>query len=148
VTSTAPPHIVVICGSTRFTREMKEIDRELTWLGNAVFAPTRCNLKQDDPLWADPADKAAGIARLDALHRDLIRIANEVLVVNPGGYIGDSTRGEIAYALSLGKTVRYTHPQIDPGLITCTRCGDTDGPFAGAPQQPLCEACCRPAGAA
>jgi hypothetical protein len=121
VTSTAPPHIVVICGSTRFTREMKEIDRELTWLGHAVFAPTRCNLKQDDPLWADPADKAAGIARLDALHRDLIRIANEVLVVNPGGYIGESTTREIAYARELGKPIRFTHPQVDPAIAGASR---------------------------
>jgi hypothetical protein len=35
-----------------------------------------------------------------------------VLVV--GGYIGDSTRAEIAYARSLGKPVRFTHPDVDP----------------------------------
>ncbi|MCX4786513.1 hypothetical protein OG369_10045 [Streptomyces sp. NBC_01221] len=27
------------------------------------------------------------------------------------------------------------------GCIQCTRCGDTDGPFGGAPRQPLCEPC-------
>ncbi|MEV5899421.1 hypothetical protein [Streptomyces sp. NPDC052127] len=31
----------------------------------------------------------------------------------PGGYIGDSTRREIAYAHSLGKPIRYTHPTPD-----------------------------------
>ncbi|MEV6737936.1 hypothetical protein AB0N14_13775 [Streptomyces sp. NPDC051104] len=25
--------------------------------------------------------------------------------------------------------------------IRCIRCGDTDGPFVGAPKQPLCEPC-------
>lgn len=29
------------------------------------------------------------------------------------------------------------------GLV-CIRCGDEDGPFVGAPRQPLCEACNRP----
>ncbi|MEE1768325.1 hypothetical protein PUR34_09120, partial [Streptomyces sp. JV185] len=50
--------------------------------------------------------------RLDDLHRAKIRLADEVLVV--GDYIGDSTRAEIAYARSLGKPVRFTHPEVDP----------------------------------
>jgi hypothetical protein len=32
----------------------------------------------------------------------------------PGCSIGDSTRAEIAYARSLGKPVRFTHPEVDP----------------------------------
>ncbi|MEU2924150.1 hypothetical protein ABZ636_03685 [Streptomyces sp. NPDC007251] len=28
--------------------------------------------------------------------------------------------------------------------LTCIRCGDEDGPFVGAPRQPLCEPCARP----
>ncbi|MET7853107.1 hypothetical protein ABZT48_33855 [Streptomyces avermitilis] len=47
---------------------------------------------------------------LDGLHRRKIDLADDVLVVNPGGYIGDSTRSEIDYARALGKPVRYTHP--------------------------------------
>ena len=31
-----------------------------------------------------------------------------------GDYIGDSTRAEITYARSLGKPVRFTHPEVDP----------------------------------
>ncbi|MET8504980.1 hypothetical protein ABZV60_10050 [Streptomyces sp. NPDC004787] len=40
-------------------------------------------------------------------------IANSGALV--GGYVGDSTRAEIAYARSLGKPVRFTHPEVDPG---------------------------------
>ncbi|MFD5516329.1 hypothetical protein [Streptomyces sp. NPDC127066] len=47
--------------------------------------------------------------QLDYLHHRKIDLADEILVVNPGGYIGESTRREIAYARSLGKTIRYTH---------------------------------------
>lgn len=34
-------------------------------------------------------------------------MADEILVVNVGGYIGHSTRREIAYARRLGKRVRW-----------------------------------------
>ncbi|MFD6186124.1 hypothetical protein [Streptomyces goshikiensis] len=41
-----------------------------------------------------------------------VRVPDRSVIANsgafPGGYIGDSTRSEIAYALSLGLPVRYT----------------------------------------
>jgi hypothetical protein len=63
-----------------------------------------------DPLTDD--DKR----RLDELHLRKIDMADSVLVVNPGGYIGDSTRREIEYATRTGKPVGYTHnDQISGG---------------------------------
>jgi hypothetical protein len=47
------------------------------------------------------------VARLKAVHREKIRMADEILVVDVDGYVGDSTRQEIEFALSLGKAVRY-----------------------------------------
>ncbi len=44
---------------------------------------------------------------LDELHLRKIDLADEVLVLNRDGYVGDSTRREIAYARSLGKTLRW-----------------------------------------
>jgi hypothetical protein len=44
---------------------------------------------------------------LDALHFRKIDLADRVLVVNPGGYIGESTRREIEYARRVGKPVEY-----------------------------------------
>lgn len=41
------------------------------------------------------------------MHRQKIRMADEVYVVDPGGYLGESTRREIAVAESLGTPVRY-----------------------------------------
>ncbi|RXS84191.1 hypothetical protein EST92_11575 [Streptomyces sp. TM32] len=106
------PTVVTICGSTRFMAEMADADRELTWAGRIVIKPG-CNMKEKHPLWADPAEAEAGKQRLDDLHRAKIRLADEVLVV--GDYIGDSTRAEIAYARELGRPVRFTHPDVDPG---------------------------------
>ncbi|MFG3044918.1 hypothetical protein ACGFZR_08335 [Streptomyces sp. NPDC048241] len=105
------PRIVVICGSTRFMAEMTEADMRETSAGNIVVKPG-CDLKSPHELWADPADAEALKVRLDDLHRAKIRLADEVLVV--GDYIGDSTRAEIAYARSLGKPLRFTHPEVDP----------------------------------
>ncbi len=41
------------------------------------------------------------------MHLQKIRMADEVYIVDPGGYVGESTRREIAYATSLGTPVRY-----------------------------------------
>jgi hypothetical protein len=49
-------------------------------------------------------------AGLDALHLRKIDLADRVLVVNPGGYIGESTNREIAYARAGGKPVSFTDP--------------------------------------
>jgi cell division protein FtsB len=50
-----------------------------------------------------PAQKLA----LDELHKRKIDLADEVLVLNVGGYVGESTRSEIAYAKRTGKPVRW-----------------------------------------
>jgi ATP-dependent Lon protease len=44
---------------------------------------------------------------LDSLHFRKIKLADEVIIVTQGKYIGSSTRREIAHAESLGKVVRY-----------------------------------------
>ncbi|MEV7466173.1 hypothetical protein AB0O20_06610 [Streptomyces kronopolitis] len=106
------PKIVAICGSTRFMAEMQEANLLETADGNIVVAPG-CNMKKQHHRWANPDEAEALKARLDDLHRAKIRLADEVLIV--GNYIGDSTRAEIAYARSLGKPVRFTHPEVDPG---------------------------------
>jgi hypothetical protein len=47
---------------------------------------------------------------LGVLHLRKIDLAHRVLVVNPGGYIGESTRREIAYAHATGKPISFTDP--------------------------------------
>ncbi|MEE1823768.1 hypothetical protein PUR61_16445 [Streptomyces sp. BE20] len=106
------PRIVAICGSTRFMAEMVEADVRETEAGRIVVKPG-CDLKSPHVLWSDPVEAEALKVRLDELHRSKILLADEVLVV--GDYIGDSTRSEIAYARALGRPVRFTHPEVDPG---------------------------------
>ncbi|MFK0244490.1 hypothetical protein ACIQUM_07315 [Amycolatopsis azurea] len=105
------PRIVVICGSIRFMAEMAEADQRETVAGRMVLKPG-FDPKSSHALWSDPVEAEALKVRLGELHRSKIVLADEVLVV--GDYIGDSTRAEIAAARSLGKPVRFTHPDVDP----------------------------------
>lgn len=101
------PRVVCLCGSTRFWAELAEANLRETAAGRIVLAPG-VDMKTPHKLWADGQDAEELKVRLDELHRAKLRMADEVLVVNPGGYVGDSTRAEVSYALSLGLPVRYT----------------------------------------
>ena len=107
--------IVVICGSTRFRDEIAAATRGLTLAGHIVLAPGVFG-HAGDPV-TDEQKQA-----LDALHLAKIDLAGWVYVVNPGGYVGESTRREIAYATGLGKDVHYSHHDA-------ARCG-VDGEVA------------------
>lgn len=97
------PEIVCICGSIRFAEEMREANRDLSFAGTIVLSPGEAG---DMNRLISDEQKAV----LDRLHLDKIDLADRVLVVNPGGYIGESTRREIAYAHASGKSVSFTHP--------------------------------------
>ena len=47
---------------------------------------------------------------LDDMHKRKIDMADEVFIINVGGYIGSSTQSEIEYAMKAGKQVRYLEP--------------------------------------
>ena len=94
------PEIVCICGSARFVDEMRAANRELTLTGVIVVAPSE----------ADGLITTEQKTALDALHLRKIDLADRVLVVNPGGYIGESVSREIAYARATGKPVSFTEP--------------------------------------
>lgn len=103
------PEIVVLCGSTRFYDEFQAANYELTMAGRIVltvgFYPhAAAQGGHGEGVGHDSAQKAA----LDELHRRKIDLADRVLVLNIGGYIGESTRSEIAYAEQIGKPVDYT----------------------------------------
>ncbi|MFF1713991.1 hypothetical protein [Streptomyces sp. NPDC058268] len=94
------PEVVCICGSTRFVDEMRAVNSDLTFAGVIVVAPGEV-----DGLITDEQKTALGV-----LHLRKIDLADRVLVVNPGGYIGESTSREIAYARATGKPISFTYP--------------------------------------
>lgn len=50
---------------------------------------------------------------LDELHKRKIDLSDEVLILNVGGYIGDSTRSEMVYAIENHKPVFFLE-EVNP----------------------------------
>jgi hypothetical protein len=101
------PHVVCISGSMRFEDEMHLAAVEESLAGHIVVMP-HVNMKRPLPVTLHALATSDTVkSALDVLHFDKIRLADEVLVVARDGYVGDSTRAEIAYAESIGKPVRY-----------------------------------------
>lgn len=103
-----PPPIVVLCGSTRFYDEFQQANYDLTMMGHIVlsvgFYPhAKAKHGHGEGVGHDSVEKVM----LDELHKRKIDLADYVYVINPGGYIGDSTASEIEYALALGKRIVY-----------------------------------------
>lgn len=93
--------VVCLCGSTRFEAAFVKACREETLQGKIVLSVGLFGHKEG-------IDMEGEVKRmLDELHFDKIAIADEILVLNVGGYIGSSTRNEIAFAAKLGKRIRY-----------------------------------------
>jgi len=105
------PKIVCLCGSTRFYRHFLEANYLFTIGGSIVlsvgFYPHAQAEMHGEDFGATPDLKA----RLDELHLRKIDLADEVYVLNVGGYIGESTRNEINYAIANGKPVFYLEPE-------------------------------------
>lgn len=98
------PHIVCLCGSTRFMDAFFEAGWKFALEGKIVLSVGVCRHAEHhgaEALGQDVAD------RLDELHCRKIDIADSVFVLNVGGYIGDSTRKEIEYAESRNKPISY-----------------------------------------
>jgi hypothetical protein len=98
--------VVTLCGSTRFEAAFAEVNQRLTMEGCVVISLGMFRLP-DLPDYDWTVDSSDLKGRLGRVHFQKIRMADEVYVVDPGGYLGESTRREIAYAESLGKPVRY-----------------------------------------
>lgn len=102
----AGPKVVTLCGSSRFETEFAEVNQRLTMEGCVVISLGMFALPVLGGYdWT--ADSSDLKGRLAQVHFHKIRMADEVFVVDPGGYVGESTRREIAFAKSLGKRVRY-----------------------------------------
>ncbi len=97
--------VITLCGSTRFKEALMEAQKDLTLKGNIVVSVG---------LFGHSGDNEVGTAgtkeMLDDMHKRKIDLADEIFVINVGGYIGDSTRSEIEYAERNGKVVNYLEP--------------------------------------
>jgi dihydropteroate synthase len=102
------PTIVCLCGSTRFSEEYQTANIAETLAGHIVLT-IGCDMRSDGDLFAAMSKNVRDEIKrkLDELHLRKIDLADEILVLNPGGYVGESTAREIAYAAKHGKRIRY-----------------------------------------
>jgi hypothetical protein len=101
--------VITLCGSTRFRDEFMEAQKRLTLEGNIVISVGLFGHSGDNEVWEnmDEGTLTKTKEMLDDMHKRKIDMADEIFVINVGGYIGSSTRSEIKYAEATGKPVRY-----------------------------------------
>lgn len=97
--------VITLCGSTRFKDAFMEVQKRLTLAGNIVISVGLFGHSGDDEVWTEGTKKM-----LDDMHKRKIDMADEIFVINVGGYIGFSTRSEIEYAKATNKFVSYLEP--------------------------------------
>ena len=101
--------VITLCGSTRFKDQFMEAQKKLTLEGNIVISVGLFGHSGDSEVWEnmDEGTLTRTKEMLDDIHKRKIDMSDEIFVINVGGYIGESTRSEIEYALAHGKVVRY-----------------------------------------
>ena len=104
------PRIVCLCGSTRFYKTFAEQNLELTKSGIIVLS-IGMSTGSDAEHLANGTITEADKLKFDELHKRKIDLCDAVIVLNVGGYIGESTRSEILYAEENGKSVGYLEPK-------------------------------------
>ena len=108
--------IITLCGSTKFKDEFLKAQKQLTLEGNIVISVGF--FEHADSEFENiitPKIKTM----FDDMHKRKIDMSDEVYVINKNGYIGESTKSEIEYAIDIGKTVNYLeNPNVGNDMAT------------------------------
>ena len=101
--------VITLCGSTKFKDEFLKVQKDLTLKGNIVISVGLFGHSGDNEVWEykDDGTYTKTKAMLDDMHKRKIDMSDEIYVINVGGYIGESTKEEIEYAIKQGKKVNY-----------------------------------------
>ena len=108
--------VITLCGSTRFKDAFIEAQKRLTLEGNIVISVGLFGHSGDNEVWEGMDENTLTQTKvmLDDMHKRKIDMADEIYVINVGGYIGESTKSEIAYAKEHGKAVVYLEKDTSP----------------------------------
>lgn len=104
----ARPPIVCLCGSTKFKEEYLQVAVDETLADRIVLSANI--FTHADEYETGPETKEM----LDRLHLAKIDLADDVFVINPEGYIGESTKAQIDYTVKSGKPIRWLYPELAP----------------------------------
>lgn len=96
--------IITLCGSTKFKEDFIKAQKDLTLKGYIVISVGLFGHSGDEEVW-----EGNNKEMLDVMHKEKIRMADAIYVINKDGYIGESTKKEIEFAKELGKEVLYMY---------------------------------------
>ena len=101
--------VITLCGSTKFKDEFLKAQKDLTLKGNIVISVGLFGHSGDSEVWENMDEGTITKTKemLDDMHKRKIDMSDEIFVINVNGYIGDSTKSEIEYAIKNGKKVNY-----------------------------------------
>lgn len=99
--------VITLCGSTKFKEQFLAEQKRLTLEGNIVISVGCFGHSGDKEVMNDNTK-----AMLDDMHKRKIDMADEIFVINVGGYVGSSTMSEILYANETGKIISYLEPHV------------------------------------
>jgi len=101
--------VITLCGSTKFKDEFMRVQKELTLKGNIVISVGLFGHSGDNEVWEnmDEGTLTKTKEMLDDMHKRKIDMADEIFVINVNGYIGESTKSEIEYAIKNNKKVEF-----------------------------------------
>ena len=92
--------IITICGSLKFKDDFLKVEQQLSSKNHIVLMPILLN--EDIK---DISDEKLKI--LKEIHLKKIDLSDEIFVINKNGYLGQSTKNEIEYAIKNNKKVIF-----------------------------------------
>ena len=99
--------VITLCGSTRFKDEFERIQKKLTLEGNIVISVGLFGHSGDKEVCEGMSENTITDTKkmLDDMHKQKIDMADGIYIINPDGYIGQSTWSEICYAYMTDKPI-------------------------------------------
>lgn len=106
--------VITLCGSTKFKDEFERVYKRLSLEGYIVLT-VACFGHTDSPeVFTKPGLKEM----LDDMHKEKIMMSDGIFVINPGDYIGESTKNEIEFAKMLCLEVVYLESPFNKKELT------------------------------
>lgn len=100
--------IITLCGSARFEKEFKSMNKLLSLRGHIVHTLPCYPSDEGGKDWYTHAQKAI----LDKVYQQKIDNSDAILVLNIDGYVGERCKKEILYAFSKNKRVFFQSIQL------------------------------------
>ena len=105
--SDSKSNIITLCGSSKFKNEFLKVQKELSLKGYLVLSLGLFGHSGDDEAWVKKD-------LLDRVHKQKIDMSSAIFIIDVDGYVGESTKNEIEYAINRGKTVYfYSHDDLE-----------------------------------